>query len=77
MRWMRKEEVTAGLYMGAAEHVPFQPGFGAAGSCGPQVGCEGEAAPAAATGERSGTQHAVRFVGDDRYAAGVDTISFH
>lgn len=61
-----EEEVTAGLCMGAVEHVPFQPGSGAAGSCGPRVGCEGEAAPAAATGERTGTQGAVGFVGDGR-----------
>lgn len=66
MRWMRKEEVMAGFCMGAMGQMPFQPGFGAAGSCGPRVGCEGEAAPAAATGEKTGTGGAVGFAEDDR-----------
>lgn len=65
MRWVRKEEVTAGLCMGAVGQTLFQPGFGAADSCRPRVGCEGEAAPAAATGERTGTGDAVGFAGDD------------
>lgn len=62
---MRKDEVTAGLCMGAVVQVSFQPGFGAANSCGPRVGCGGEAAPAAAAGERSGTGGVVGFAGDD------------
>lgn len=40
MRWMRKEEITAGFCMGAVGQTPFQPGFGAADSCRPWVGCE-------------------------------------
>lgn len=41
------------------------------------MGCEGEAAPAAAPGERSGTGGAVGFAQDDGWDAEVGTISFH
>lgn len=64
MRRMRKE-VMAGLCMGAAWQTSFHPAFGAADRCRLQLGCEGEAAPAASTGERTGTGSAVGFVRGD------------
>lgn len=42
------EDIISGLCMGAEGQMPSQPGFEAADSCGPWMGCEGEAAPAAA-----------------------------
>lgn len=59
-------DIIAGLCMVAEGQMPSQPGFEAADSCGPWVGCEGEAAPAAATGERTGTGGVVGFAGNNR-----------
>lgn len=43
------EDIISGLCMGAEGQMPSQPVFEAADSCGPWMGCEGQAAPAAAT----------------------------
>lgn len=59
-------DIIAGLCMGAEGQMPSQPGFEAADSCGPWVGCEGEAAPAAATGERTGIGGVMGFAGNNR-----------
>lgn len=60
------EDILSGLCMGAEGQMSSQPGFEAAGSCGSWMGCEGEAAPAAATGERTGTGSLVGFTGNNR-----------
>lgn len=52
--------------MGAEGQMPSQPGLEAADSCGLWIGCEDETAPAAATGERTGTGHLVGFTGNNR-----------
>lgn len=62
---MRKEKVVAGLCMGAVGQTPFHPAFGTAGSCGLQLGCQGEAAPAASAGERAGAGSTVGLLRDD------------
>lgn len=49
------EDIISGLCMGPEGQMPSQPGLEAADSHGPWMACEGEAAPAAATGERTGT----------------------
>lgn len=52
--------------MGAEEQMPSLPGLEVVDSCGPWMGCEGEAAPAAATGKRTGTGGLVGFAGNTR-----------
>lgn len=58
------EEVIAGPCIGAIVQTLFQPGFGAADSCGPRMSCEGEAVPADTIGGRTGTGGAVGFARD-------------